>query len=236
MSKKTTLDNDAYIYKKKEAKTEKEKLQDMKLKQKLAYLWEYYRLHALFFVIIVLFISYAIYSAVKPKVETSLYVAIVNNNLEDDTLDELNADIETALNLDLKKEKVFLNSSFYLNADAGYAMNYKQALITFVAASEIDIIIAPQSEFANFAQNGFFHDLTEQLPTHLYTSLAENFFISTSYEDPEKKAYGIYLSGAKYYHDNSHEGEPYILGFVLNSPNRNNSIDFIEYMFKKNTD
>lgn len=234
MSKKTVLDQDADIYRIKKKKTEKEKLKDMTFKKKISYLWGYYKLHAFVFLLIMAVLLYTVYSFTKPKVETSLYVAIVNSTVDSSAFDEVNEDIATYLDLDPETQKVFLNPNFNFRAGGNYEINTRAALITYVAASEIDIIIAPESEFTNYTMNGFFHDLTEQLPTYLYTSLTKDFYVSDTDLEPELKAYGIYLDNAKYFNKPSLDGERYILGFLVNSPNRNNSIDFIEYMFENN--
>ncbi len=227
-------------------KRERHNFKEMTIKQKISHLWEYYKLHGFIIILIVSFIIYGIYSASKPKINTSLYVAVVNNNLNEPVLDQITEETEAYLQLDTSKEKVFLNSIFYFNSDIAYSTNARRALITYVAASEVDIIIAPESEFANYAYNDFFHNLTNQLPTDLYTALANDFFISDTDYEEEKLPYGIYLHNAQYYNENyqfvresrpmdqTEEeviDEPYVLGIVGNSSNLNNSLDFIRYIF-----
>lgn len=228
---------------------EKQNFKEMTVKQKFSHLWEYYKIHGLIIVLFVSFIIYGIYSASKPKIDTSLYVAVVNNNLAGPTLDQITEEAENYLHLDPDKEKVFLNSIFYFHSDNDYSTNARRALITYVAASEVDIIIAPESEFANYAYNDLFHNLTNQLPTDLYTTLANDFYISDTEYEEEKLPYGIYLHNAKYYNENYYfvresrsmdqsdeevTDEPYVLGIIVNSSNLNNSLDFIRYLFDQN--
>lgn len=229
-------------------KREKQNFKNMTLKKKLSHLWEYYKLHGFLIALVVLFIIYSVYTISKPRLNTSLSVAIVNNNLTETTLDKITREVEDFLQLDLDNEEVSLDSMFYFNTDGEYSMNARRALVTFVAASDIDIIIATESEFANYAHNNFLHNLTNQLPTDLYTSLANDFFITDTEDDKEQRTFGIYLNNAKYYNENYYLvmpdtvfgpadeeaiDEPYVLGIVSNSQNLNNSIDFIRYMFSQ---
>ena len=107
----------------------------------------------------------------------------------------------------------------------------KQALTTFVAAAEVDVIIAPESEFESYAKLGFFDKLSDQLPTDLYSLLTDYFYISQLQEDPEKSVYGIYLSDTDLFKENANNTDPYIIGIVGNSKHKQNSIEFIRYLF-----
>ena len=53
----------------------------------------------------------------------------------------------------------------------------RQAFAVYLAASELDVVIAPISEFANFVKYGFLTPLSEQLPTDLYSSLTDKFYL-----------------------------------------------------------
>lgn len=234
MSKQTKLSESAEIYQKREELTEKEKLRNMSFKEKLEYLWEYYRIHALVFIICVSIVVSLVYTILKPKIDTKLYVAVINNTIPDDLLEDISAQLEERLQLNQEKEKVFINSQFYFNGSPDYAANMETALATYVAAQDVDIIIAPQSEFKQYADSDFMVALSDILPTDLYTSLTDKFYITGTKEFPEETAYGIYLSDTDLFKNNSTftKEDPYILGIVANTRHQENDTEFIRYLFE----
>lgn len=233
MSKKTRLEEDAAIYQKRKRQSEKEKLKDMPFKKKMGYLWEYYRYHALLFIALVSLISYTIYTFTKPKIESRLYAAIINNTVTPEVWDEYVDIITEYLEIDTETEDIELNYRFYYNGDPEYEVNMRQAFVVYLAASEIDVIIAPMSEFANYVENGFLTPLSDQLPTDLYSSLADKFYLADTEENPKLAAYGIYMEETKLYREHSlpTEDDPVLIGIVTNSTNKENSVDFIRYLF-----
>ncbi|TAH74908.1 MAG: hypothetical protein EWM47_01125 [Anaerolineaceae bacterium] len=235
MSKKTRLGEDAAIYQKHEKQSEKEKLRDMPWKKKMSYLWEYYRLHALLFIAAAAFISYSIYTFTKPKIATRLHAVIINNTVEPQIWDDYSEKITDYLELDTLAEDVRLNYSFYYNGAADYEANMRQAFGVYLAASEIDVVIAPMSEFSLYVKNGFFTPLSDQLPTDLYSSLTDKFYLTDTEDNPKVAAYGIYMKDTKIYRDHSisTEDDPVLIGIIANSTNKENSVDFIRYLFNE---
>ena len=155
MPRKTALDDSAELYQIRKQKTEKEKLRELPRKKKLEYIWEYYRFHALGIIAGFAIIAYIIYQIATPNIENVFYVAWINNTIHEDIIEEVQADYAEHLDLDPKTEQVLFNTSFYFNASPDFAMNARQILPTYVAAQEVDVIIAPESEFQSYAYNGF---------------------------------------------------------------------------------
>ena len=235
MSKKTRLDEDALIYNKKDRQSEKEKLKDMPFKKKLSYLWDYYRYHALLIIGLVLIISYTVYTFTKPKIDTRLSTIIINNTIDSQVWDDYTEKITEHLDLDTLSEDVRLNYSFYYNGAVDYEANMRQAFGVYIAASEIDVVIAPMSEFADYVSYGFFTPLSDQLPTDLYSSLTDKFYLSGTEDNPKVAAYGIYMADTKLYSERSlpTEEDPVLIGIIANAPHKENSVEFIRYLFNE---
>lgn len=234
MPKKTKLGDNAEIYQIRKNQTEKEKLREMPFKKMVSYLWEYYKYFAFGIVIAAALLIYIITDVVNKDAKTVLYAAVINNPIDTTVLDELKVDFSEHLQLDPKLEKVEINSQFYFNASVDYTMNMKQVLATYVIAQKIDIIIAPQSEFFNYAYYGFMAPLSDQLPTDLYSSLTDYFYITSQEDDPEENVYGIALTDTDLIQNNTQktEADPYILGIVANSKHKENTFEFIRYLFE----
>ncbi|MDF2941208.1 MAG: hypothetical protein K0S01_66 [Herbinix sp.] len=231
MPKQTRLDENAVIYQPRSEISEKEKLRDMSFSNKLSYLWEYYKIHALVSIGAIALASYFIYSIVTPNIEPQFYAVVINNTIADDVIEKYQADFADYLQLDPKTESIDINAAFNFNGTDEYSMNMNQVLSTYVAAAQVDVIIAPESEMASYAYNGYLDKLSDQLPTDIYSSLTDNFYLSDLEEDPEKNVYGIYLTNTKLFADNANNEDPYVIGIVSNSKHKENAVEFIRYLF-----
>lgn len=229
MSKQTRLGDSAEIYQPRRKLTEKEKLRDLPFKKKASYLWDYYRIHAIVFIAVIALTSYIIYTIVTPKVETKFYAAIINNTINEQVLMDYEANFSKHLQLDPTKEAVDFNSNFYFNNDT---YNTRQVLSAYIATSEIDVIIAPESEFASYAKSGFMDKLSDQLPTDLYSSMTDRFYFSEVENDSESSAYGIFLTDSELFKNNTIDKDPFILGIITNSKHKENAVEFIRYLFQ----
>ena len=232
MSKQTRLTEDAAIYQPRQEQTEKQKLRDMPNNEKLSYLWEYYKIHALATVAAVGILIYIIHSIVTPNVETKFYAAIIDNTISNEVWDQYQTEFSNYLKLDPKYENVELNYSFYLNSNDQYATSMQQALSTYVAANEIDVIIAPESAFQSYAYYGFLGKLSDELPTDVYSTLTDQMYLSTTEDDADKAVYGIYLTDTKLFKENAVNTDPYVLGIVVNSKNKENAIEFLKKLYQ----
>jgi hypothetical protein len=233
MPKETKLTEDAVIYQPRQKLTEKQKLKDMNFQDKLSYLWEYYKIHAIVIVGVIALLSYIIYEVITPNIETRFYAAIINNTIGDEVWEQYSTQLSEYLELDEKTESVQLNHNFYLNSNSEYSMNMQQALSTYVAAGEVDVIIAPESTFREYAYYGFFQKISDHIPTDLYTSLADYVFVSNTEEVAEKSAYGIYLTDTKLFRENAVNTDPYILGILANSGNKENAAEFLRMLYNE---
>lgn len=233
MPKETKLDEDAVIYQPRQNLTEKQKLKDMSFQDKIAYLWEYYRIHAAVLLGVIALLSYIIYEIITPNIETQLYVAIINNSISDEVWNEYSANLSEYLDLNPETEDIQLSHNFYLNAEGEYGMSMQQALTTYIAAGEVDVIIAPESTFKGYVYNGFFEKISDQLPTDLYTSLADYVFISNTEEVPEKNVYGIYLTDTKLFSENANNADPYVLGILANASHKDNAAEFLRMLYNE---
>jgi len=230
MPKKTRLDDSAEIYKQRTDKTEREKLKEMNMQEKLAYLWEYYKTHALVTIIAIAFIIYIIKEIITPDVVPKFNAAIINSPINTVELTEYGDSFEEWLQLSPERESVILNDNFYTDFGMGYTSI--QTLVAYVSAGDLDVIIAPETEFAQYAKHGYFKNLSEALPTDVYSNLANYFYFSDLQDDPEKNPYGIYLDNSNLFKGKKYNSSSYVLGIVLNCPNADNSVEFIKYLFR----
>lgn len=233
MPKKTRLGDDALIYQPHRQQTEKEKLSEMPFKGKMGYIWEYYKLHIFGAVAVIALIIYFIYTVNHPTPSAKFYAAMINNSIDENVLKQYSDEFAKDLALNPKREAIEFNTSFYFTMGDSVTLTLKQALMAYIQAKEVDVIIAPESQFYEYSYGGLLSKLSDQLPTDIYSSLADKFYLSDTEDDSQKNAYGIYLSDTKLYKENANNSDPYVLGIVGNAPHEDNTIEFIKFLFQK---
>lgn len=234
MPKQSRLEDNAEIYRIRNDATEKEKLHDMNFKEKISYLWGYYRIHALVTIGIIAFVAYLLFTIFRPRIDPVLYIAILNNPISDElVINELQEELTQLLDVNTDNEKVIINNTLYLNDTGAFSTNARELIVTYIAARELDIIIAPESEFSNYTYAGCFVPLSEQLPTDLYSRLADQLYLSPTDDDPEYRAYGILMTENDLFIEHAQKrSEPYIIGIVNNSLQKENATKTIRYLFE----
>ena len=233
--KDTTLDDSAALYQPRKKQTEKQKLSEMTFKEKVVYFNNYYKWKTISIIAVLALVVYAVYSILTPKPETVLYAAIINYAIDDETAASLQGDFGQHLGIDPETEEIMIDPSFFLGTEddaSEFSISNEQKLATYFYASEIDIIIAPESKFEKYAYYGNLSKLSDQLPTDLCSSLADSFYSSRLEDSTAVSAYGIYLDGATIYDKSGEIIDRPVLGIVANSKFKQNGIDFIRYLFK----
>jgi hypothetical protein len=229
----TVLDDNAEIYKPRKEQTEKEKLSEMTFKEKVAYFNNYYRTKVIVSIVVIALVVYFIYSVVSPKPETVLYAAMINSGLDTETVSDLENDFGNKLGIDSEKQNIVFDTSFYFGNDSTaseYTMSSQEKLTAFLYAGQVDVLIAPESVFANYAKNGYFSKLSDELPTDLLTDLTDSIYYSTTNEDSDSGAYGIYMDKSKIYSEQGEMTDRPILGIVVNSKYKQNGVELIRYL------
>lgn len=233
MPKQSRLGDDAMIYQPRQKQTEREKLRGMSFSGKLSYIWEYYKLIIFGTAAGIALVIYIVYTILHPAVEAELYAAIVNNTVDNTVVEKYSSDFAKQLQLNPKRECVRLDTSFNLREDNPYSVNMNQALAAHISAHEVDVIIAPESYFHNFAYNGCFNKLSDQLPADVYSSLTDKLYMTDTDGSKKKEVYGVYLTDTDLFKDYTDAKDPFILGIVAGSKHEENTIEFIRYLFHK---
>lgn len=240
-AKETRLDDGAEIYKKREKQTEREKLSDMTGAEKWDYFKQYYFKKLLAFIVIFGFLGFLLYEVFSPKPDTVLSVAMVNYPLDEETLTNLEDDITELLHVDPETQKILIDTSYDLN-NHDYASAEK--LTTYTFAGEIDIFIAPESQFLKYAFSNTLTPLTDALPTDVYSALSDRLFsCRTRLNDEEvpseamgpEGVFGIYAEDLPMF--DAYKGymqDPPVIGIIVTSPNTENAVSFIRYLFGLN--
>lgn len=230
MAKETKLKDDAFIYQKDDHKTQKQQWKDMNWKQKKQYFLDYYLRASIIGLIVVIGAGYLIYTMFfRQQKECVLYTAIIYDMYEPNAKEDLITKFGDYIGIDTEKQEIKIDDNFFQANDNGASS--RQRLMTYIMASEIDIIIAPESEFEQMAINGNFVDLTEQLPIELYSELVDSMYFTTLVDSEKKSPYGIHLESNEIVKQLHGITEKPILGIVANAKQKNNANEFIKFIF-----
>ena len=146
---KTTLDEGAAIYGKRDERGAFEKLKSLKGSAK----WEFFRdyflwklIAAIAGVVVLVLILVRIFG---PQEEIVCNIAVLDDPFTETAYDIYDAKLNEAFITDEKLQKVTLDTAYYVTSD-GY--NARTRLMTYVAAAEIDFMILPAAEFSGYLE------------------------------------------------------------------------------------
>lgn len=146
-----------------EFKEEREALKHGTFKQKVQYFWEYYRWHTLAVILIGIFAFYMIYMYATKK-EEILYGAILNCYALENAEAYSREFVEYA-GYDPEKYEAGFDSTVSVNFDE-FDVNASasaEKLAMYMAAYQLDVMIAGDQIFENYANGGTFTDIRDHL-------------------------------------------------------------------------
>lgn len=236
--KETRLDDSAEIYKKREKLTERQKLSDMNTSEKWEYFKQYYLKKLLATLVIASFVGFLLYEVLSPKPDTVLNVAMVNYPLGEETLAKFENDIKEILNVDPETQNILIDATYDLK---NYDYASAEKLTTLAFAGELDIFIAPESQFIKYAFSNSLAPLTDALPTDVYSALSDRLFSCRTRLDDEEVpeeakgpegVYGIYADELPMFA--AYKGymqDPPVIGIFVTSENTENAVTTIRHLF-----
>lgn len=145
---------------------ELKKLKGMGLKDRLWYIWAYYKFHMVVLAFAVMLLSVVATSIYRQTLTTRLAVAVINNrSLEAENMEFFEARLREILNCG-KKDILEINNGLYLTpgedaSQLGYATMAK--ITALVASKALDVVIADKEVIDYYQESGMFYDLTELL-------------------------------------------------------------------------
>ena len=164
-------------------------LQNGTTKQKISYIWDYYKWHILIPVIIVIAgISWIVNIITAPDIILNGVMMNIYKMESDFSGEELVNGFYDAHEIDSKEEEINLNMNLYFNSDSAND-NYQtlQVLMAWHSADSLDFITSDLSAMTDLTYRGYFSDLREVLnadqlamyePYFLYVD--QDFFIKRS--------------------------------------------------------
>lgn len=227
---------------------------DLHGRQRIQYIWDYYKLPLLVACIILYIIGYIIYGKVTHK-DVALYIASVNITMSDSLSAELTDGFLSVSGIDSSRNSVSLYSNLYLTDDTDdemfqYSYASSMKILGSIDGELLDVVIMNQEAFDAFSQNGYLCDLETlltdadpELYELLESALTTNIIIqdgnssemnldeSVSYTaEIEEGLYGLDLSESSLIQEAGFDGTLY-LGVIENSPRKETAIAYLHFLY-----
>lgn len=216
---------------------ERRKLKDMNGKDKLWYIWEYYKI-PIISVVVAIFLIFSIGSAVyNNRFETALNCVILNSQLTSQTTspdDYFDKDFRPYINLP-EDTKIEVNYSMSLSFDESAMSDFTYAelakLSAMIISKELDVMIARKDSIDHFGKMESYMDLKKLLSPEEYEKVKDKLYFVTVEETGEKMAVGIEIDKEDFEKKTGLLVDGPILSVMVNSTHTDTALGLIRYMF-----
>lgn len=219
---------------------QKKSLKNMTRKEKLAYFWDYYKIHTGVVIIILTLVSVFIYQFVTNK-DYAFYAVLVNarlNSANYETAELLAEEFREYAHIDPDKYQVSLDTSITMSMDSQYDVANQEKMLAMMQAGIVSAIIADTEAFETYAQNEYFYDLKslltaeelEKYGPYLYYTDAASFADpndDTFYDEDELTNPADLIINHRY---PSTMEQPVAVGFILTEDNMLADAGYYDYL------
>jgi len=211
------------------------------LKEKMQYIFDYYKLHIFVGIIVVILTgNYINITFINPPPTPFLQIAIIDQALEDDLLEQFLATTKNHLipeelaedytiivhNIPISMELIVIDTTEDGSEIAHLSEQDEARLLrlnSLINTRQLDVFISGHDIFNGFAENGWFLPLNENIDTNHFAGrlLMLNGNI-----------YGIRLDDSQVIKDLGYNVENAYIGIMANSQNIRNSLGFFNFIFE----
>lgn len=157
-------------------KKEHQKTKDMSFKGKLSYFWDYYKVHTFVAIISVIIIVTVIHDIVTSK-DYAFYGVYFNARQTFSAEEQMNTFCDYA-GIDTEKYQAMLDNTMYYSTEdmSETTIASSQKFAAMIQTGEIDMVIADEDVFTNYAINEIFYDLRDILPEDILEQYKDRIY------------------------------------------------------------
>lgn len=225
-------------------RAEKKKFKNMDSKERVQYIWDYYKIPIIAGLLAFIFIFFLVRDIISNNRETHLYACLINSNYAYDTDTNLINEYVNYADIDTEAEQLTLDFSMRIDLDAAdqMSMAYQQKVMALFAAKEIDVMIGDEPIINSYAEVEAFRDLSELLPTDLAEELKEKGYSYYTITDADGTdiPFGIYMEHCgRFLSDGSMGTYPTdvtpVFTIAVDAPHPENAIEFLRFLISKDS-
>lgn len=232
--------------------TAKEQWKQLHGKQKIQYIWDYYRFPIVVGLIFLYILGYTVYGHFSKK-DTVLYTGLINVSVNEQLTNQLSDGFLDFINKNTSRYDLQLYTGLYLTTDPDnpnheYTYASRIKILASIDNEQLDIVLMNREAFDAFSQNGYLCNLEELLQASAPDALAElksrlvtnTAILEDNSEDlladdsltyqavTEEYPMGIDVSQKGIFSQAGFE-EPVYLGVIANSPRMDTAVNYIKY-------
>lgn len=208
-----------------------DKFKGMNRKEIAEYVWDYYKLHIISAVIVIILAGSLINTIfINPAPKQYVGVAVYGVPMDYSSIDALQQLLDDMVVPDTHKPGyAAMADNFYMDEDSNpqVSMALSQKFAALMMMGELDIIIADIDEFETLVDGGNFNALTEVLAEPQLELLADRLVCM----DDTSQFYGVDITGSRALEACGIELEHPTAGFVITSNNQDAALRAFEVLF-----
>lgn len=211
----------------------KTNIRELNNKQKIQYIWDYYRWPIVIVIAVIFFLGSLIMHYVTYK-EPALDIIMVNSNMVyAEEFPEFDNFYELA-GLDPVEIPLAIDTSISFSTPESPVSDYynTQNLSLRVAVGGNDIIFAPETIYDYYAASGSFLDLSTALSEEELEKYADILVYTTDEETGATYPCGVKLSEDNLLLEKNYYSNPCCLGLFVNTDTPELSLDFFNYIME----
>lgn len=214
---------------------ELQKLSRMSFKDRLWYIWEYYKFHLLVLLLVIGFLCLMGNILYRQTFTTRLSLAIINDQSggTSDT-EPFKAEIREALGYG-RKDILDVSEGLFVSFDEKSMSQYAYASLAkisaMVASQSLDAMITDQAVVEHYSQMSAFADLRELLPEDLYQK-AEPYIIYMPDESGREVAAAVSLEDTSFMEKTGIRMDPPYLAVISSSPHTEDTVQLLQLLFE----
>ena len=192
-----------------EIKKEQKKMKDMTLKGKIAYIWDYYKIH----IIIGLVIAGSLFVFIRDWVKASrpvyLNAVVLNTILDYEGDSDIASDFRSYAAIDPDTYNCMVDTSLRMEIGGGDQMTMatEQKILSLFSAKELDVMVAPEEIVEYYAPENAFLDIRTIISEdqiHTFESAGYPLYYATC--EGQTFPAGFYVGSSAYLHKISEHG------------------------------
>lgn len=244
-----------------EFQKEREALRNGTTKEKLSYFWCYYKWHVIIAVSLIVIVTSFIHEAVTRK-DTAFCAVLLNSWTDDETAEAFSNDFAQYAGIDTENSCAQMDSSLYIDITSDDQNTYAslQKMMVYVAAQDIDALVADASTYSYYAHSEHLTDLREILTPEQLEAYEPYFFYidmqtarerqeamenmdetyTEEYQDPsrpdemaEPVPVGLFVSKSARLGSTYHFAEDAVAGMIVNTKRPEMAIKFLDYLMEQ---
>jgi len=177
---------------------ERIKLKEMSFKEKVEYIWEYYKFHIIIFAVILIITGTIIYSQVlNPAPETILFISFNGGVATEEQISDLTSYLENRLINEGENEEVVILQMLLIDEGTSINVMNNTRTAAWITVGQLDVFINDYDMLELNSSNWFIEPMDEQKLAFLnmtnpeaYKLIEENFvYMTHKFEDGSVSEY-----------------------------------------------